>query len=96
MGKKKGGKSSGYQSKGERPNVSKWCTKAMRRDYLANNLLRALNQLTAHKNNKRVMVTIPNPNTNETNKRFIRVPTYQVWGPNKVFKLTAQNTAGEE
>ena len=30
MGKKKGGKSSGAVSKGERPNVSKWVRKDMR------------------------------------------------------------------
>jgi len=29
---------------------------------------------------KNVMLTIPNPNTNETNKRFIRVPAREVWG----------------
>lgn len=28
---------------------------------------------------KNVMLTIPNPNTNETNKRFIRVNANEVW-----------------
>jgi len=28
---------------------------------------------------KKVMLTIPNPNTNETNKKFIRVNANEVW-----------------
>ena len=34
---------------------------------------RLINQLTAYKNNKNVVVTIPNPNKRETNKPFIKV-----------------------
>lgn len=37
------------------------------------------NQLRAFIKGKRVMLTIPNPNTNETNKPFIRVPAHEVW-----------------
>ena len=40
---------------------------------------RIANQLAAHLRGKRVMLTIPNPNTNETNKPFIRVPSTEVW-----------------
>lgn len=40
---------------------------------------RLMNQLKAHIAGKRVMLTIPNPNTNETNKPFIRVPSTEVW-----------------
>ena len=40
---------------------------------------RTANQLAAHLRGKRVMLTIPNPNTNETNKPFIRVPSTEVW-----------------
>jgi hypothetical protein len=60
-------------SKGERNNVSKSTTKAVRRDYMNNDLARMRNQFDAFNKGKNVMVTIPNPNTNETNKRFIRV-----------------------
>ena len=40
---------------------------------------RMSNQLTAFLKGKKVMLTVPNPNTNETNKRFIRVPANTVW-----------------
>ena len=68
---KKGGSGKHYQSKGERPNVSKDIRKAVRRDYMASNM-RIINQLDAMKKGKRVVFTIPNPNPNETNKRFIK------------------------
>ena len=77
-GKKSSGKT--YTSKGERSNVSRWVKKAYRRDYIENNKLeRACNQMNAFLKGKRVMVTIENPNKNETNKRFIRVPAGEVW-----------------
>ena len=43
-----------------------------RRDYISNGMERLINQLTAYKINKNVVVTIPNPNK-ETNKPFIKV-----------------------
>lgn len=78
MAKKKGGKSKGFISQGERPNVAKAIRKQGRQEYLASGD-RALNQLKAHRAGKRVMVTIDNPNKNETNKRCIRVPASTVW-----------------
>ena len=44
---------------------------------------RSQNQLSAFLKGKNVMLTIPNPNTNETNKRFIRVPAREVWRMNR-------------
>lgn len=41
---------------------------------------KVINQLKAHNAGKRVMVTIANPNKEETNKLFIRVPSTTVWG----------------
>jgi hypothetical protein len=41
---------------------------------------RNLNQIKAWKAGKRVMLTVPNPNKNETNKRFIRVEAKQYIG----------------
>jgi len=38
-----------------------------------------MNQLLAFKAGKNVMLTINNPNKNETNKPFIRVPAHTVW-----------------
>lgn len=68
----KGGKSKGFISAGERRNVSKKTRNAMRREYVASGD-RILNQLEAFRRGKNVMVTVPNPNKEETNKRFIRV-----------------------
>lgn len=75
---KKGGKSKGKVSAGINSNVSKAVSKAMRREYLQSGD-RVLNQLAAFRKGRNVMLTIPNPNQNETNKRFIRVPASQVW-----------------
>lgn len=58
-------------SKGERISSVKTATK----DPAA----RVINQLKAHKAGKNVMVTMENPNKQETNKRFIRVPAVTVW-----------------
>jgi hypothetical protein len=60
-----------YTSKGQRDSVSKELTKAVRKD--RSPLEHILNQLKHWSRGKRTMVTIPNPNKNETNKRFIRV-----------------------
>lgn len=78
MAKKKGGKSKGNTSAGVHSNVSSATLKLMRAGYKASGE-RVVNQLKAHRAGKRVMVTIANPNVNETNKPFIRVPSTQVW-----------------
>ena len=70
--------SSGYQSKGERDCVNRSVVKATRRDYMKSTE-RITNQLAAFLRGKNVMLTIPNPNKNETNKRFIRVPASEQW-----------------
>jgi hypothetical protein len=75
---KKGGKSKGFISQGLHSNVSKSVCKAMRRDYMASGE-RLMNQRRAFNAGRNVMLTIPNPNQNETNRRFIRVPAKQVW-----------------
>ena len=69
---KKGGKSSGFVSQGIHSNVRKDIRNAMRRDYLASGE-RMMNQIAAWRKGRNVVFTIPNPNPNETNKRFIRV-----------------------
>ena len=65
--------SKGYQSKGQRPNVRKDIRKAMRRDYVGS-VEQMNNKLSAFKKGKRVMITVPNPNKNNTKERFIRIP----------------------
>tara|TARA_Y100000114_G_scaffold28049_2_gene23688 strand:- start:9919 stop:10176 length:258 start_codon:yes stop_codon:yes gene_type:complete len=52
--------------------MTKRISKESRREYMASGL-REYNQLMAYKRGRNVVVTIPNPNTNETNKRFIKV-----------------------
>ncbi len=71
MGKRKGGKSSGAISKGERPNVNRKILNLMRRE--KDGMVTLKNKQDAFQKGKRVMVTIANPNKNETNKPFIRV-----------------------
>ena len=41
---------------------------------------RMVNQRDAWAKGKNVVLTIPNPNKNETNKPFIRVNAWEVWG----------------
>jgi hypothetical protein len=78
MAKKKGGKSSGNVSAGIHSNVSKSTRRAIRADYLASGE-RIINQLKAFRAGKNVMVTMKNPNKEETNKSFIRVPASKIW-----------------
>jgi ribosomal protein L21E len=70
MGKKRSRDS--QTSKGQRPNVNKKIRNDVRRDYM-DSLDRTINQMKAYAKGKRVMLTVPNPNKNETNKRFIRI-----------------------
>ena len=87
MARKKGGKSKGFVSKGERTNVRKDIRKAMRRE--TSELQTVLNKQDAFAKGKNVMLTIPNPNAKvETNKPFIRVNAKELWpNPNKVFMM---------
>ena len=64
-------KTSGYISNGERSNVSKWTRKSMKRSVPP--IISLHNKWNAFIKNKRVMVTIPNPNKGETKRPFIRV-----------------------
>lgn len=78
MAKNKGGKSKGFISQGIHSNVSSGTRRAMRAGYMASGE-RLMNQINAFRKGKNVMVTIENPNANETNRPFIRVPARQVW-----------------
>jgi len=42
--------------------------------------IEAINKRAAWASGKNVVLTIANPNTNETNKPFIRVPAHEQWG----------------
>lgn len=84
MAKKK--KRDTYTSKGEGRNVRKDITNAMRRErsFLDN----TRTKFEAFMKGKKVFVTIPNPNTAETNKPYIRVPAEQVWRKEKYIMRT--------
>jgi hypothetical protein len=75
-----------YTSKGEGCNVRKDIINAMRRERSLLDIRRA--KFKAFMKGKKVFVTIPNPNTNETNKPFIRVPAEQVWRKEKYIMKT--------
>ena len=60
-----------YVSKGQRNSISRETVKAMRSDRTYTD--RMLAQLKQWARGRRTMVTVPNPNKNETNKPFIRV-----------------------
>ena len=79
---KKGGKSTGFISQGIHSNVNRGVLKAMRQDYLASGE-RVINQRAAWAKGKNVILTIENPNKNETHKRFIRVNARDLWGSPK-------------
>ena len=78
-------------SKGIGTNVDKKIRNAMRGD--TSMLQRTINQRAAWVKGKNVMVTIPNPNDKETNKRFIRVNAKDIWGSPK--KYIMKQTASE-
>lgn len=64
-------------SAGERPNVNKKILNLVRKDKTF--LVKTLAKQNAFKSGKKVVLTIPNPNPNETNKRFIRIDAKDVW-----------------
>jgi len=59
-------------------NPCKW-SKLARREWMTSSK-RQNAQLNAFLNFKNVVLTIPNPNKNETNKKFIKVNAREVWG----------------
>jgi len=69
---KKGGKSKGFISQGIHSNVDRKITNAMRSEYLQSGQ-RVLNQMAALRKGKDVVMTIANPNKEQTNKKFIKV-----------------------
>lgn len=70
-------------SKGERKNVDPKICAATRkmRDEL-NPFRRILDQQAAFAKGKNVVLTVPNPDKNNTKERWIKVPASQVWRTN--------------
>ena len=90
MGKKSSGNT--YQSKGERPNVKRNILNAVRRDVTPSQKMEHI--MTAYLKGRNPWLTVPNPNTNETNKKFIRVKSEDLWGnpKHRGFRLAAGGT----
>ena len=78
-----------YTSKGERPNVSRRWLKLTRKD----NDNKTYNQWDAFQKGKNVVLTIKNPNKNETNKPFIRVPAKEQWRIMRPFSMSSENVS---
>ena len=74
-----------YTSKGQRSSVSKWVTKAMKKDVPP--LVRLRRQREAFNRGKNVMLTIPNPNKQETREPFIRINAKEVWRKSTPFMM---------
>lgn len=74
-----------YTSKGERRNVSRRWLKLASKDRDD----KLYNQWDAFVKGKNVVLTIKNPNKNETNKPFIRVPAKEQWRILKAFTMTS-------
>jgi hypothetical protein len=95
MAKGKGGKSKGFVSQGVHSNVSSATRRAMRRSYLDSGQ-RVLNQIEALKKGKDVVMTIENPNKNETNKRFIKVKiSSKEWNKKREGGYAMKSNAGQ-
>ena len=74
-------KSSGYVSNGERPNVKRSVTKSVRGS--RTRIDRLPDIMKAWQLLKNPWVTITNPNTAETNKKFIRIRANDLYGDPK-------------
>ena len=74
---------------GKRPNVSRWAKKAQRKN--RTKLERVNAKLCAFMKGKNVVLVVPNTNTNEKNKPFIRINAKDVWSRNKyIMKQNSQ------
>lgn len=90
MGKKRAsGKH--YVSKGERPNVQRSVIKSVRKN--VTDIERLDDKIQAWKKFQNPWIKISNPNTKETNKRFIRVRANDLWGdPKSQYRMALGNT----
>lgn len=68
-----------YTSKGERPNVNQKTRNDMRNAYTGT-VAEMAAKVEAWRKGKNVVLTIPNPNTEETNRPLIRGNSWDVWG----------------
>ena len=74
-----------YTSKGERKNVNKWTIKSAKKERSSIELMTM--KLNAFNNGKKIYLTVPNPNTKETNKKFIRIDAAHYWTKTGDFRM---------
>lgn len=72
-----------YTSKGERPNVSRDVTKAVKRDRSVIDKLK--HKQKAWLKGQNPWITVPNGNTADTKARYVRVRAESEWGDPKAF-----------
>jgi len=70
MARKKGGKSNGVTSKGQRPNVSRWVRNAMRRDHKARPSSESIKQAREHRS--RIISSPQNAKERELKEKYLR------------------------
>ena len=74
---------------GKRPNISRWAKKAQRKNRTKLEIVNA--KIRAFMKGKNVVLLVPNPNTNEKNKPFVRINAKDVWSRNKyIMKQNSQ------
>ena len=66
---------------GKRSNVSRWSKKAQRKHRSKLEIANA--KICAFMKGKNVVLVVPNTNTNEKNKPFIRINAKDIWSRNK-------------
>lgn len=84
-----------YVSKGNGRTVSAATRRLMREGYVGS-LDEYNNKLDAWKRGKRVVLTIENPNKEETNRRYIKVTGNQFWGSPFAKKKSANNALANQ
>ena len=73
--------SSNYTSKGERRNVARKWLKSCRLRRSEGDRVDA--QWKAYTKGKRVVLTVKNPNKNQTNRQFIKINAKEYWKPSR-------------
>ena len=66
---------------GKRSNISRWAKKAQRKNRTKLEIVNA--KIRAFMKGKNVVLLVPNTNTHETNKPFVRINAKDVWSRNK-------------
>lgn len=89
---KKGGKSKGFISQGVHSNVKSSTLNAIRSEYRQSGE-RIMNQLRALKKGKDIVMTIENPNKEDSSRRFIKV---RVSGKDYVARMKDQKKAAKK